>query len=227
MAGSTGWNKWKWVIFFLAPGLLGMLVFIIYPILSSFWLAFNDWNLLKPPQFVGLANFQELFADKDFWRAVHYTLTFIVMYVPAVFVLGLALALFLNQKLKGIVIVRTATFLPVVASWVVVSIIWKWIFNPQYGLVNYPLSLIGIDGPNWLFQPQSALVALVITSVWKDVGYIALLYLGKPIMKRRRSTVQTAGSGSVMSRSHCSRQPCFSLPLRCSSIISRCSNRSG
>jgi multiple sugar transport system permease protein len=178
MAGNTGWQKWKWVGFFLLPSLIGMTVFIVYPILSSFWLSFHDWNLLRPPEFVGLENFQELLGDKDFINALGYTLTFIALYVPAVFVLGLALALFLNQKLKGIIVVRTATFLPVVASWVVVSIIWKWIFNPQFGLMNYGLSLGGIEGPDWLFQPQSALIALVITSVWKDVGYIALLYLG-------------------------------------------------
>lgn len=178
MAGSKHLQKWGWVLFFLAPSLLGMLAFIILPIISSLWYAFNDWNLLSPPEFIGLANFQELLADEAFWRALGYTLRFIVAYVPAVFLLGLALALFLNQKLRGILIVRTATFLPVVASWVVVSIIWKWIFNPAYGLVNYGLGLLGITGPDWLFQPDSALYALVITSVWKDVGYIALLYLG-------------------------------------------------
>jgi multiple sugar transport system permease protein len=177
-AGNRGLQKWKWVAFFLTPSLIGILVFIVYPIISSFWLAFNDWNLLRPPEFVGLANFQELFNDPDFWRALRYTATFIALYVPSVFVLGLALALFLNQKLRGMLIVRTATFLPVVASWVVVSIIWKWIFNPSYGLVNYGLGLIGIEGPAWLFQPQTALYAMVITSVWKDLGYIALLYLG-------------------------------------------------
>src|SRR5690606_26664750 len=118
------------------------------------------------------------FNDDAFWSALHYTLTFIVLYVPLVFVLGLGLALLLNQKLRGMLIVRTATFLPVVASWVVVSLIWKWIFNPAYGLVNYGLSLIGITGPAWLFEPGPAVVAMVITSVWKDLGYIALLYLG-------------------------------------------------
>jgi len=178
MAGNIGLQKWKWVAIFLAPSLVGLLIFIVYPILSSLWLAFNDWNLLSPPQFTGLTNFQELFRDPDFWRALRYTLNFIALYVPGVFVLGLGLALFLNQKLRGIVVVRTSTFLPVVASWVVVSLIWKWIFNPSYGLVNYALGLVGIEGPAWLFEPQTALYAMVITSVWKDVGYIALLYLG-------------------------------------------------
>jgi multiple sugar transport system permease protein len=178
MAGLHGWNKWKWILLFLLPSLAGLSLFIVYPIVSSFWLAFNEWNLLRPPEFVGLANFQELLGDSAFWSALRYTMTFIALYVPAVFVLGLLLALFLNQKVRGMLIVRTATFLPVVASWVVVSIIWKWIFNPQYGLVNYGLAQLGITGPAWLFEPETAVWAMVLTSIWKDVGYIALLYLG-------------------------------------------------
>ncbi|MBL8116859.1 MAG: sugar ABC transporter permease [Anaerolineae bacterium] len=178
MAGERGLQKWKWVAFFLAPSLSGLLLFICYPILSSFWLAFNDWNLLTAPEFVGLANFEELLGDAAFWSALRYTVTFIALYVPLVFVLGLGLALFLNRRARGMLAVRTATFLPVVASWVVVSLIWKWIFNPSYGLVNYGLKLIGIEGPAWLFEPQTAVYAMVITSVWKDVGYVALLYLG-------------------------------------------------
>jgi multiple sugar transport system permease protein len=178
VAGNHGFQKWKWVIIFLAPSLIGLLLFTIYPILSSFWLAFNDWNLMSPPKWVGLKNFQTLLNDPSFWTALRYTLTFIVLYIPLVFVLGLGLALFLNQKLRGIVVVRTATFLPVVASWVVVSLIWKWIFNPSYGLINYGLAALGIQGPAWLFNPDTAVWAIVITSVWKDVGYIALLYLG-------------------------------------------------
>jgi multiple sugar transport system permease protein len=178
MTWNRGIHKWKWVALFLAPSLIGLATFILYPILSSFWLAFQDWNLLSPPRFIGLENFRELFADASFWQALRYTLTFIVIYLPSVFVLGLLLAIFLNQKVRGMIVVRTATFLPVVASWVVVSIIWKWIFNPAYGLVNYGLTTLGIEGPDWLFQPGSALVAIVITSVWKDVGYIALLFLG-------------------------------------------------
>jgi multiple sugar transport system permease protein len=178
MAGETGWNKWRWVLIFLMPSLAGLLIFIILPILSSFWYAFHDWNLLSAPRFIGIDNFTALLNDAAFWSAMRTTLTFIALYVPAVFTLGLGLALLLNQKLRGILIVRTATFLPVVASWVVVSLIWKWIFNPAYGLVNYTLGLVGIAGPAWLFEPGSAVVAMVITSIWKDVGYIALLYLG-------------------------------------------------
>src|SRR5690349_10906580 len=178
MVGMSGFNKAKWVLFFLAPSLGGLLIFILYPIVASVSLSMTDWTLPRPPNFVGLENFQALLVDPKFWNALQYTLIFIALYVPAVFVLGLALALFLNKKVPGMLVVRTTTFMPVVASWVVVSLIWKWIFNPSYGLINSWLSIIGIQGPEWLYQPDSALVAVVITTVWKDIGYIALLYLG-------------------------------------------------
>lgn len=197
MSWNQGIHKWKWVAVFLAPSLIGLLIFIVYPIASSLWLAFQDWNMLSPPKFIGLANFKELFQDQEFWRALRYTLTFVVLYVPSVFVIGLALALLLNQKVRGMIIVRTSTFLPVVASWVVVSLIWKWIFNPAYGLVNYGLSLLGITGPAWLFTPQTAVYAMVITSIWKDVGYIALLYLGglQTISETYYEAAQIDGAG--------------------------------
>jgi multiple sugar transport system permease protein len=178
MAWERGFHKWKWIIFFLAPSLAGMCLFILYPMLSSIGVALSDWTLPRQPNYIGLGNFQTLLSDPTFLTAVKTTLLFIALYVPIVFVMGLALALFLNRKVRGMVVVRMATFLPVVASWVVVSLVWRWIFNPSYGLVNSWLSVVGIEGPQWLYQPESALFAIVITTVWKDIGYIALLYLG-------------------------------------------------
>ncbi|MEO8396747.1 MAG: sugar ABC transporter permease, partial [Chloroflexota bacterium] len=178
MAGDVGWQKWRWVLLFIAPSLIGLLIFVFAPIFTSLWLAFQSWNLLAPPKFVGLDNFKALVSDPNFWTALRYTGSYIVLYIPAVFVLALGLALLLNQKLRGVIFVRAVTFLPVVASWVVVSLIWKWIFNPQYGLVNYGLSALGIQGPAWLFDPNTALYAIAITSIWKDLGYVAVLYLG-------------------------------------------------
>jgi multiple sugar transport system permease protein len=178
MAGDHGFHKYKWVLFFLLPSLSGLLIFIVYPIFASIGVALTDWTLPRDPNFIGLQNFQTLLNDPRFWNALQYTVLFIAMYVPAVFILSLALALLLNQKLRGMIIVRVATFMPVVASWVVVSLIWKWIFNPAYGPVNALIRGLGFEGPDWLYQPYTALLAIVITSVWKDVGYTALLFLG-------------------------------------------------
>lgn len=178
MSWERGFHKWKWVLFFLAPSLAGMFLFIIYPMFSSLGVAMTDWTLPREPNFIGLGNFQRLTTDPNFLNAVKITLLFIALYVPSVFALGLGLALFLNRKIRGMVVVRMATFMPVVASWVVVSLIWRFIFNPGYGLINSWLAVFGIQGPQWLYQADSALIAIVITTVWKDIGYIALLYLG-------------------------------------------------
>ena len=98
MPGQRGWHKWKWVLLFLAPSALGLLIFVIYPIVSSLWYAFNDWNLLTPSRYICLAKFQELGTDNDFWSALCYTETMSVLYLPTVFVLGMSLASFLNHK---------------------------------------------------------------------------------------------------------------------------------
>ena len=198
MVGEFGWQKWKWVALFVAPSLIGLTIFVFIPIGASLWLAFQDWDLLSAPQFVGLDNFRELFQDAAFWQSLRYTFGYIVLYIPSVFVLALGLALLLNQKLRGVVVVRTMTFLPVVASWVVVSLIWKWLFNPQYGLINYGLGALGIKGPAWLFDANVALYALVITSVWKDLGYVALMYLGglQGIAESYYEAAQLDGAGA-------------------------------
>jgi multiple sugar transport system permease protein len=177
MVGDTGWRRNGWVALFILPSLAGMLLFIIGPILASAVLTLFEWDLLTDPKFVGLANFRRLFHDNDIWKALLHTLTFIVGYVPSVMVLALMLALVLDAKLKGLALFRTAFFLPVVSSWVAVALLWKWLFNPRYGLINYGLEQIGITGPNWLFDRQWAMPAIVITSVWKDLGFVALLFL--------------------------------------------------
>ncbi len=171
-------DRWKWVVFFLAPSLAGLLIFIIYPIVMSIGVSMTDWTLPREPNFIGLTNFTNVLNDTRFWSALRITLIFIALYVPSVFIAGLGLALFMNTKLPGMLIIRTTSFMPVVASWVVVSLIGRWMFNPTYGPVNYFLSLVGIQGPTWLYEPTTALLAIVIISVWKDMGYNALLFLG-------------------------------------------------
>lgn len=177
MAGNRGIRKWGWVLIFLAPSLIGLLVFTVGPILYSLRLTLYDWDLLSEPRYIGTRNFEELYHDQEFWTAFGHTLTYLILYIPAVLVLALGTALLLNRPLRGMAFFRTATFIPVVSSWVVVALMWKWIFNPRYGLLNYLLAQIGIQGPAWLFDPDTALYAIIIASVWKDIGFIAVMYL--------------------------------------------------
>lgn len=154
-----------------------MLLFSMLPVGASLVLTLFKWDLITEPAFVGLGNFRRLVVDPDFWAAFRHTLTYIAGYVPLGTAVGLALALLLNQKLRFLTFFRTAFFLPVVSSWVAVSLLWRWLFNPQTGPINAILALVGIQGPAWLYDATWAMPAVVITSVWKDAGFIAVLYL--------------------------------------------------
>ena len=177
MAGEKGLRKYAWLCLFLLPSLSGLVLFTLLPILASLGLTFFEWDLLTPPRFVGLDNFQRLIHNRNFWAALAHTLYFIVGYIPLVMVIALGVAVILNQKLKGVILFRTALFTPVVSAWVAVALLWKWIFNPKFGIVNYLLGLIGIQGPAWLFDPQWAMPAIIITSVWKDIGFVMVMFL--------------------------------------------------
>lgn len=172
-------QKYLWVGFFLFPSLAGLLVFLITPMLASLALTFYEWDPLIPTHFtfVGMENYLTLIKDTNFWSALGHTLYFIVGYIPLVLVTGLGVALLMNQKLIGRTFLRGAFFMPVISAWVAVALMWSWIFNPKYGIINYLLGLIGIAGPNWLYDPNWAMPAIILTSVWKDTGFIMVLFL--------------------------------------------------
>ncbi|NSN11844.1 sugar ABC transporter permease [Enterococcus faecalis] len=177
MIGSKKDNA-LWISLFLLPSLMGFLVFIIYPVFYSLGVSFTDWDLINPMKFVGIKNYQSLVNDSTFWNSLKNTFLFIIGYLPSVMIIGLLVALLLNSKLCLKPVFRGVYFLPVVTSWVAVSLVWKWLFNPKYGLINYFLTMIGLHGPNWLNDPKTAMLAIIITSVWKDIGFIMVLYLG-------------------------------------------------
>ncbi len=175
--GEKRVTRWLWIIFFLGPHLIGMSLFLILPIIASQVLSLAEWDLLTPPKWVGLDNYTALFASPDFWSALGHTFLFIIGYLPVVLVLGLGLALLLNQKLRGLVLFRLAFFMPVVSAWVAVALLWKWLLNPRYGLVNYLIGLLGIQGPGWIFDPGWSIPSIILASVWKDLGFVMMLLL--------------------------------------------------
>ena len=166
-----------WIILFLTPSLIGLLFFVVIPIIASLGLTLFQWNLLNDPIFIGFQNFKELYSDKNFWSAFNHTLYFIIGYIPLVMVCSIGVALILNQKLVGRKLLRTAFYVPVVSAWVAVALLWTWIFNPKYGLINFLLGIIGVTGPAWLYDPQWAMIAIILTSVWKDTGFFMLMFL--------------------------------------------------
>lgn len=164
-------------LLFIAPSYLPLVAFLILPMIAAVVLSFSKWDLLTPAQWVGIENYRELIHDKGFYSSLGNTLYFIAGYLPIVYVLGLIAALALNNKFRGSGVIRAAYFLPVVTSWVIVALLWKWILNPNGGLVNSLLSLIGIQGPGWWTSPKWAMLSVIIASAWKDLGYVMLILL--------------------------------------------------
>lgn len=161
---------------FISPWIIGFVVFTAGALLGSFSISLTKWNVVGTPEIVGLANYQKMVEDRFFWQSIKVTLYYLLN-VPLNVVLGLLLALLLNQKVKGLFVFRTIFFLPSVASGVAVSLLWMWIFNPRFGIINVLLKKIGIIGPLWLGSEAWAIPALIIMSIW-GVGGGMLIYLG-------------------------------------------------
>ena len=177
MSPAADRSKYIALAVLLLPSLAGMVVFLMAPVLSSLVLSFSQWDLIGEISWVGLDNYVAALADPAVLGALRNTLTFILGYLPSVVLIALGLALLLNRRIRGRVVFRAIYFVPVVTSWVAVSLIWKWLLNPQYGLVNFALGAIGIKGPGWLFDPAWAMTGVILTSVWKDIGFVTVIYL--------------------------------------------------
>ncbi|MDI7247485.1 MAG: sugar ABC transporter permease [Bacillota bacterium] len=162
---------------FLLPNIAGFFVFILGPAVASLLLAFTNWDLLTPIQFVGLANFKEMAGDRDFRQALWNTVYYTAASVPLSIAFSLMLALVLNKVVRGISFLRAAYFIPVISSTVAVAIVWMWIYEPEGGILNRLLSLIGIEGPQWLTDPSWAMPAVILMSVWKNLGYNMVIFL--------------------------------------------------
>ncbi|MEX2535112.1 MAG: sugar ABC transporter permease [Trueperaceae bacterium] len=174
---ERGWQRYLILALFLGPSLVGTLIFSLGPIVAAFGLSFTDWDLITPAEFVGFANFRRMFGDSEFWATLRHTITFLLGYVPLVLLAGLGVAVLMNRQLPARSIFRAMYFLPVVTSWVAVALVWKWLFNPTFGLINTLLAFIGISGPSWLFDPNWAMPAVILTSVWKDTGFVMIILL--------------------------------------------------
>jgi multiple sugar transport system permease protein len=154
---------------FLLPNLLGFLVFTMIPVLASLALSFFNWDLFTPPKFVGFHNFSALMKDRAFWY-YGFNTVFLMLAIPANMMGALFLAVVMNQKLRGIVVFRTIYFLPTIVAGVGTYLLWRWIFNPDYGLINTMLRAVGIEGPKWLQSIAWAKPALMLMGFWTAVG---------------------------------------------------------
>ena len=162
---------------FISPWLIGFLLFIAGPVLMSLFVSFTRWNIVGDPKWVGLANYERIFTvDKDFIQALKVTFRYSLVYLPLTTVLGLATAMALNTKVRGVGIFRSFFYMPYMAPQIAATLVWMWMLNPRYGLINTVLGWIGIEGPNWLHDPQTAIYGLMLIGLW-GVGGSAVIYL--------------------------------------------------
>jgi multiple sugar transport system permease protein len=162
----------------ISPFLLGLLFFSAGPMLYSIYLAMTEYDVASAPQFIGLGNFIELADDPLFWKSLRITTIYTLAAVPLGIVVGLGLAQLLNQGVRGIALWRTVYYMPSVVAGVAVSMMWVWLLNPEFGIVNHLLALVGIDGPGWLTDPDWALWTLIAMSVWGAGGSMVIYLAG-------------------------------------------------
>ena len=189
---------------FLAPAIVGFSAFVIYPLIRSTYFALTRYNGLTPPEFIGLGNFRRMFStDPSFWPSVRATLELVVLYVPLSLVIGLVLAMFCNQRLRGVRIVRTLCYLPVVLPVIATITLWKFVFDPQVGLANQVLSWLHLPTSLWLSSSSMAMPSIVIVMLW-SVGSTMIIFLAAlqavPTELYEAARIDGAGSTAMFFR---------------------------
>jgi multiple sugar transport system permease protein len=167
-------------LLFISPWIFGFAAFIAYPVGASLYYSLCDYSVLKPPVLIGIANYQDLFTDPVFWKSLYNTLYFAVFFLPLATVLAIALALLLNTGVRGMTVYRTIFFLPSLTPLVALGILWMWMLNGEYGVVNHVLNMIlnplGLEAPIWLQSTTWSKPAIVLMSLW-SVGHAVVIYL--------------------------------------------------
>lgn len=181
----------------VSPWIIGFLIFTVVPMAVSLYLSLTQWNVLTPPKFIGLDNYVTMFTkDPEFYQSLKVTITYVITSVPLRILTALFLAILLNEATRFIGFFRTAFYIPSIVASVAAAVLWQWIFNPRFGPLNGFLRTLGIQGPNWLSDPNTALAALVIMSVW-GVGAEMLIFLAglKSIPQQLYEAAEVDGAG--------------------------------
>ena len=184
---------------YTAPWLIGFFVLTLYPIVYSFYLMFSDMNLTGVGKFIGLENLKYAFTDDPlFIKAFINTLKYVVMFVPSSIILAFFVALLLSKKVKGLGFFRTAFYIPYITSGVAVTILWGWIYQKDYGIINYVLSLFGIKGVNWLGDKNISMISILILSLWTIGNNIIIMLAGiQDIPQSYYESAQIDGAGAI------------------------------
>jgi ABC-type sugar transport system permease subunit len=177
---QRAWRRYRAGMFFVLPALLLYLVFMVYPFFQSIYLSFTSWNGASPvKEWIGLDNYRALIRDPMLWLSLRHNLIWVIVGTVAPIVIGMGLALLLWQRPKGFTLFRTVYFMPQVLSTVVIGIVWNWIYNPIFGILNTGLDAVGLEGVSrgWLGDPDVALYAVLIAAIWATIGFTFVIFL--------------------------------------------------
>ena len=167
-----------WGFAFVSPWVVGFLVFGLYPIIMSFYYSLCQYDVLRVPHFIGLENYKVLlFEDNYFWNSIWNTFFYTVIRTPLVILGSLMLAVLVSKAIRGVKFFRTIYFIPSIITGVILSVLWMWLLNPQYGMVNNFLAFFGLQGPLWLQDPQWSKPSLILMSIWSLGGGRMLVFL--------------------------------------------------
>src|SRR5215213_4943053 len=177
-SSGSALRRREWLVGYLMilPAVIGFVVFTAGPILASLVLSLTEFDIISPPTWIGLQNYRDLAQDPLFWQSVTVTVKYAIVALPLGLVFALALAVLLNQKVSWVSLWRTIYYLPAVVSGAAIAVLWSWILNPEFGVVNLILRVFGINGPNWLGDTRTALPSLIMVGLW-GVGGSVIIYL--------------------------------------------------
>lgn len=171
-------NEFIWGWLFILPTIIGLLVLNIIPAIQTIFESFFKTGAFgRGNIFVGFDNYKKLLADKDVWQALINTIKYAIVEVPFSIAISLVMAVILNRKIKGRTTFRTIYFLPMVAAPAAVAMVWRWLYNSEFGLLNHLLSLIGIKAVNWISNPNIAFISIAVVGIWSVIGYNLVLFL--------------------------------------------------
>lgn len=161
----------------VSPNLIGLLIFMVIPTISSFCISLTNWNLLTPAYFIGLSNYKEVFSDPLFWVTLGNTAVYVFWKVPVNLILSLIVAVLLNQSLYGRTFFRAILFLPMIASSVSVALLWQPLFDISNGWLNKILTTVGLPSSSWIYSPKTSMMSVIIVALWKEIGYYMVMFL--------------------------------------------------
>lgn len=191
-------RNWGW--FLIAPTLAGLLILNIIPVIQTFIMSFQNVSSFGASTWVGMDNYIRMMGDAEFWMSLRNTLTYGIVQVPITVILSTIAAVLVNQKVKGVQVYRTIYFLPMIAAPAAVAMVWRWMYNSDYGLINNALRAVGFSGDiSWLSDPNVVIWSLIIVGIWSAVGYNMILLLAglQEIPKSYYEAAELDGAGPI------------------------------